>query len=578
MKSGFNLDEHCGKIMDREGDHRVRRQKISPLSSSGVVGLSFVQSSAAFGVEMLSFDRRALLLALGASLAGELGGSGAARSATSGLTPPALKFGPPRPFSFDSLKAQARALAARPARKPSMPAAAIIAGIDFDQVQKVRFRTEDALWQGGKASYPVSFFHLNKYAREPVTIFALDNGGSLQGMTAREILYSSAYFDYGASRLDPGALSSLGFSGFRANDAQGNPSDWLAFQGASYFRSSGQDDQYGASARGIAINTALAGPEEFPRFSQFWLAAKGETLTIYALLEGPSVAGAYRFDCVRKNGALMDVHCDLFFRTAVERFGAAPLTSMYWYGENQRDRAPDWRPEIHDNDGLAICNGKGERIWRPLINPPHVQTNSFFDSAPRGFGLMQRDRDFADYQDDDAFYNKRPGIWVEPKGDWGPGAVQLVEIPTNDEVHDNIVAYWQPQKPVKPGDALSFDYRLYWQNEEPGYPADLARVIATRIGRPGIPGADSWPANARKFALDFEGGALAQMAVRFDIVPVVTTAGKATDAYVTKLVGTNRWRALFDVPVGGKPPVDLRCYLRLGDKTLSETWIYQYFA
>jgi periplasmic glucans biosynthesis protein len=525
---------------------------------------------------MHSLNRRALLLALGAGLAGTVAPR-TGLAATSGLTPNELKFGPPRPFSFESLKAQARLLAARPYRKPPAPAAAVIAGIDFDAVQKVRFRTEDALWGGTKVPYPVSFFHLNKYAHEPVTIFALDSGPQ-HAMTAREILYSASYFDYGTSGLDPHVLAALGFSGFRAHDGQGDPVDWLAFQGASYFRTSGQDNQYGASARGIAINTALSRPEEFPRFSQFWLAENDEKLTVYALLDGPSVAGAYRFDCSRHNGVLMDVHCDLFFRAAVERFGAAPLTSMYWYGENQRDRAPDWRPEIHDNDGLAICNGKGERIWRPLINPPHVQTNSFFDSGPKGFGLLQRDRDFADYQDDGAFYNKRPGIWVEPKGDWGPGAVQLVEIPTNDEIHDNIVAYWLPQKPVKPGDALSFDYRLYWQNEEPNYPSDMARVIATRIGRPGIPGAETWPANARKFAIDFEGGALAKMAPRYDITPVVTTAGKATDAYVNKLVGTNRWRALFDVPVGGTPPVDLRCYLRLGDKTLSETWIYQYFA
>jgi glucans biosynthesis protein len=192
---------------------------------------------------------------------------------------------------------------------------------------------------------------------------------------------------------------------------------------------------------------------------------------------------------------------------------------------------------------------------------------------------MQRDRDFADYQDDSAFYNKRPGIWVEPKSDWGAGSVQLVEIPTNDEVHDNIVAFWQPEKPVKSGDMLSFDYRLYWQDAEPGYPGDLARVVSTRIGRAGIPGAETWPADSRKFALDFEGGALAGMGVRFDIMPVVTTSGGAvTGAYATKLVGTNRWRALFDVPVSGKQPIDLRCYLRLGDKTLSETWIYQYFA
>ena len=523
---------------------------------------------------MLSFNRRRLLMSLAASLAGMTAAS--AISATSRPTPAGLGFGPAHPFSFDSLKAQARALAARPYRDVPSPAAAIIQGIDFDKVQKIRFRPEDALWRG--AAYPVSFFHLNKYSRDPVRIFALENGLSSGQTTAREIVYSPAYFDYAASGLDPAALGPLGFAGFRANNGPGNASDWLAFQGASYFRTAGQDDQYGASARGIALNTALAGPEEFPRFSQFWLAQNGETLTIYALLEGPSVTGAYKFDCARKDGVVMDVHCDLFFRAAPE-LGIAPLTSMYWYGENQRDRAADWRPEIHDNDGLAIWNGKGERIWRPLINPPHLQTNAFADSGPKGFGLIQRDRDFSDYQDDGAFYEKRPGIWVEPKGDWGAGAVELVEIPTSDEVHDNIVAYWRPQKPVKSGDALSFDYRLYWQDKEPGYPADMARVVATRIGRPGIPGADSWDANARKFSLDFEGGTLAGMAPRFDIKPVVTaSSGAATDAYVTKVVGTNRWRALFDVTVTGKAPIDLRCFLRLGDKTLSETWIYQYFA
>ena len=524
---------------------------------------------------MICFDRRFLLMSLAAGLGGLC--TGTLQAATSGLTS-GLKFGSAQNFSFDSLKSQAKALAARPYIQPAMPAAAIIRGIDFDKVQKIRFRPEDALWRGAAgAAYPVFFFHLNKYSLQPVRIFALD--GISDNMKAREILYSSAYFDYGASGIDPRPLGALGFSGFRAHNAQDNPDDWLAFQGASYFRSSGQDDQYGASARGIAVNTGLSTPEEFPRFSQFWLAEKSDMLSIYALLEGPSVTGAYKFDCSKKNAVLMDVHCDLFFRGPVQSLGIAPLTSMYWYGENQRDHAPDWRPEIHDNDGLAIWTGKGERIWRPLINPPALQTNAFVDSSPRGFGLIQRDRDFADYQDDGAFYNKRPGIWVEPKGDWGAGAVQLVEIPTNDEIHDNIVAFWRPEKPVRSGDALSFDYRLYWQDAEPGYPGDLARVVATRIGRAGVPGAPTWPANARKFTLDFEGGALAGMAARFDLKPVVTaSSGEASDAYVTKVVGTDRWRALFDVPVDGKQPVDLRCYLKLGDRTLSETWIYQYFA
>jgi periplasmic glucans biosynthesis protein len=523
---------------------------------------------------MLSFDRRRLLAGFFACAAPVL--SSRALAATSGLTSSALRLGPGRGFTFDGLKAQAKALAARPYQPPPPPAAAL-SGIDFDKVQKIRFRPGEALWLGADMPYPVSFFHLNKYSLVPVKIFALD--GPADKMTAREIIYSADYFEYGDSGLDPAALGPLGFSGFRANDAQNSQNDWLAFQGASYFRTAGQDDQYGASARGIAIDTALPRPEEFPRFTQFWLAEQDQTLSIYALLDGPSLSGAYRFDCTRKDGVVMDVHCDLFFRASPGRLGVAPLTSMYWYGENQRDHAPDWRPEIHDNDGLALWNGKGERIWRPLINPPAVQVNAFADQAPKGFGLIQRDRDFADYQDDGAFYNKRPGIWVEPKGDWGAGAVELVEIPTNDEIHDNIVAYWRPAQTIKPGDALSFDYRLYWQDQEPGYPADLAKVVATRIGRAGVPGAETWDVHARKFALDFEGGDLAKMAPRYDIKPVVTSSsGEASGAYVIKIVGTNRWRALFDVPVGGKSPVELRCFLKLGDKTLSETWIYQYFA
>src|SRR5581483_8098381 len=185
--------------------------------------------------------------------------------------------------------------------------------------------------------------------------------------------------------------------------------------------SSGQDGQFGASARGIAVNTALKTAEEFPRFSQFWLEENGPVTTIYALLEGPSLAGAYKFDAMPQNGMVMKVHCDLFFRADISRLGVAPLTSMYWYGENQR--ATDWRPEIHGSDGLAIWNGRGEHIWRPLVNPPQLQTNSFIDNNPKGFGLMQRDRAFENYQDDSAFYNKRPGIWVEPLSKWGAGAV-----------------------------------------------------------------------------------------------------------------------------------------------------------
>jgi glucans biosynthesis protein len=521
---------------------------------------------------MLKPDRRLLLAALSASLLPP-------RALAAIATPSGVRFGTSKDFSFASLAARAKKNATQPYKAPQLRATQIIKGIDFDAAQKIKFRTDHALWADGPSPDPVSFFHLSRYSGDPVVLHAIEGG------QAREILYGPDYFDYGASGLDPKALKDLGFAGFRVMDGQDKPTDWLAFQGASYFRSSGQDAQYGASARGIAINTAAATAEEFPRFSEFWLDAHGPVVSVYALLDGPSLTGAYRFDAMKNEGGsvVMNVHCELFFRADISRLGVAPLTSMYWYGENERRKAADWRPEIHDNDGLALWTGKGERIWRPLINPPQVMTNSFADNNPKGFGLMQRDRDFADYQDDGAFYNKRPGIWVEPKGNWGPGAVQLVEIPTDDETHDNIVAYWRPDSgkdggDINAGDTRSFDYRLYWQDSEPAYPRNIARVVATRLGRGGIPGQNPWPRDSRKFVVDFTGGPLMQMQQRFDVTPAVTASrGKIDNAYVIKVVGTDRWRALFDLQLDGNAPVDLRLFLKLGSKTLSETWLYQYF-
>ena len=511
---------------------------------------------------MLKLDRRLLLAALSASLLPP-----AARAA---VVAPAIRLGPAHDFSFAALVARAKKNASQPYKAPVSRAAPILHGIDFDAVQKIKFRADHALWPD--RTYPTAFFHLSRYSGEAVILYAVEGG------KAREILYGPDYFDYSSSGLDPKALANLGFAGFRVLEARPRSGDWLAFQGASYFRSSGQDMQYGISARGIAINTAAASAEEFPRFSEFWLDQSGPVVSVYALLDGPSITGAYKFDTVKNGTVVMDVHCELFARAGISRLGVAPLTSMYWYGENERRKADDWRPEIHDNDGLAIWTGKGERIWRPLVNPPQVMTNSFADDNPRGFGLMQRDRDFADYQDDGAYYEKRPGLWVEPKGNWGPGAVQLVEIPTEDETNDNVVAYWRPGREIKNGDSLSFDYRLYWQNSEPAYPGTIAKVVATRLGRGGIPGQNPWPRDSRKFVVDFSGGPLSQMPVRFDVTPVVTASrGRVDGAYVLKTVGTDRWRAAFDLHMDGNGPVDLRLFLKLGDQTLSETWLYQYF-
>jgi glucans biosynthesis protein len=484
------------------------------------------------------------------------------------------RFGMAQAFNFDKLRQRARELADRP-YVPAVPASDMVAKIDFDAVQKIRFRSDRELWPNGPGAFPVRLFHVDKYNALSVRI------NELSGGTARPVIYSSQDFDYRDAAVERMLPTDLGYSGFRVLGGHGKETDWLAFQGASYFRSCGEENQYGASARGVAVNTAMPTDEEFPRFVEFWLAEPGNgsaSVTIYALLDGPSVTGAYRFEAMKQSGALMDVSAELFFRTDIARLGLAPLTSMYWYGSADRRLATDWRPQIHDSDGLAVWTGSGEHIWRPLLNPASVRTNSFLDENPKGFGLMQRDRAFASYQDDGAFYNKRPSIWVEPVGDWGKGAVQLVEIPTRDEIHDNIVAYWLPDKPIQAGEQMKLAYRLHWQNDEPQPPENLARVIATRSGAGGVPGQIKTDDQAkRKFVVDFLGGPLAAMAPRFDVTPEVTTSrGTIDNAYVIKVVGTRNWRALFDLTPDGKEPIDLRCYLRLGEETLSETWIYQY--
>jgi glucans biosynthesis protein len=249
---------------------------------------------------------------------------------------------------------------------------------------------------------------------------------------------------------------------------------------------------------------------------------------------------------------------------------------MFWYGKSGRPPNADWRPQIHDSDGLALWTGDGERIWRPLNNPPTVRTSSFLDRNPRGFGLVQRDRVFDNYQDDGVFYNKRPTVWVEPVGEWGEGAVQLVEIPTDDEIHDNIVAYWVPRAPVQAGSDWSFRYRLHWVDQEP-YPPALGRVVATWSGIPGIPGQPR-PRNKRKIVVDFEGGPIADLPEKArETVEVVASPANGTvdGIYSHRVVGTKRWRAFADVAPAGREPVDLRLYLRLDGRPLTETWLGQ---
>jgi glucans biosynthesis protein len=375
-----------------------------------------------------------------------------------------------------------------------------------------------------------------------------------------------------------------GFAGFRVQFVTDWKDDIAAFLGASYFRAVGGDTrQYGLSARALAVDTAFPRPEEFPRFTSFWFerpAKDSGTLTLYALLDSPSIAGALRIQITPGGTQIMNIDSALYPRKPIERLGIAPLTSMFFYGKNDRRAANDWRPEIHDSDGVSLWTGAGEWIWRPLINPAQLHLNSFFDDNPRGFGLLQRDRNFDHYQDDGVYYNRRPSLWVEPRpnpsGGWGKGAVQLVEIPTIDETFDNIVVFWNPIDKPKPGQELLFSYRLYWGTKMP-FSSPLGETIATRTGIGGTVGVKR-QYYSRHFAVDFAGGELGALA-KDAAVEAVITASRGQTEHVTAhyLEEFHGYRALFDVkPDDSIEPIDLRLFLRVDGRPLTETWIYQW--
>ncbi|MDD5247441.1 MAG: glucan biosynthesis protein D [Rhodocyclaceae bacterium] len=484
-------------------------------------------------------------------------------------------LGTPQPFDYAWLKGQARALAARAYRPPSRRLPEAVRKLDWDQYQAIRFRPARALWAQDHLRFRLQFFHLGLFYDTPVRLHEVSGG------EAQELAYDAAMFDAGKSGLAAAQLPpDLGFAGFRVHFHTDWQRDVAAFLGASYFRAVGAEMQYGQSARGLAIDCGMDKPEEFPAFTAFWFerpAAAADRLTVHALLDGPSLAGAYRFDIVPGTTLVMDVAAALYPRRPIARLGVAPLTSMFQYGENDRRAADDWRPEIHDSDGLALWTGGGEWIWRPLVNPAQLRFNAFADANPRGFGLWQRDRNFDHYQDDGTFYERRPSVWVEPRSGWGRGSVQLVELPTPDETQDNIVAFWNPADEPQPGQELLFDYRLHWGSQMP-YSSPLAQVVATRTGNGGIVGQPR-KYFSRRFVVDFAGGPLSMIGKGVRVEPVIDASrGLVELPSARPLDAVHGYRAMFDLrPTDARAePANLRLYLRADGQSLSETWHYQW--
>lgn len=454
-----------------------------------------------------------------------------------------------------------------------------LANISYDGLRAIRFQPERSTWRDRQLPFELQYFHLGLYQTEPVRIREIGPDGQVT-----DLPFKTADYDYGFNRFDTAAWGDLGHAGFRLHyplNSVAYKDELAVFLGASYFRALGAGQQYGLSARGLAIDTVGGQGEEFPRFTEFWVrrpTATDREVTVMALLESPRATGAYRFVIRPGFQTTMTVHARVYLREGaapVATLGLAPLTSMFLSGENQ-PLPGDFRPEVHDSDGLMLATGEGEWLWRPLQRPKSIQVSSFATVNPRGFGLMQRDRRFASYEDVEARYERRPSAWVRPLGNWGAGRVELVQLPTPDETHDNVVAYWVPARLPAPGQPLEFAYELSWQGDEQQRPPS-SWVTQTRRGYGYTRLSPAEQSAQPKFVLDFAGPALDALPPGAAVQAVVSANanGRVIEAVAYPNPATSTWRvSLRVVRIDPNQPVELRAFLQHQQHAVSETWTH----
>lgn len=473
------------------------------------------------------------------------------------------------PFSESALHVLAREVAASPyAERPLIAQA--WRDLTYDQYRGIRYNTARAIWAGTDTTLEFDLFPPGLYFPRAVEVNTVEDGMS------RPLPFDFSLYDLHEIVPDLPVDASLGFSGIRLRAEIEKPGffqEYAVFQGASYFRVIAQDMAYGLSARGLALDTASPDGEEFPEFTRFWVEKPAPGVTehkVHALMESPSVTGLYHFT-LRPGGTTteVDVRCTLWPRVDLVNVGIAPLTSMFYFDETNRGRFDDFRPAVHDSDGLSIHNGNGELIWRPLANPTHIQVSSFVDENPKGFGLAQRERRYSDFHDLEALYHKRPSLWITPGEDWGPGAVTLVEIPTDKEIYDNIVAYWRPRTPLAAGSEDAFSYRMTWTDQIES-PKPVAQVLNTRLGK-------GFAHNENKLVvIDF--APHPALPEDYDELVIYLNSNRLTlsDGQIQRNPETGGPRLSFQFDPGDVTAAEMRAQLYHGGQAISEVWLYRW--
>ena len=470
-------------------------------------------------------------------------------------------------FTSATVPDMAKRLSAENAAPRLLDSGSPLRQITYDQYRDIRVNAESAIWRNEQVPYRVEVLPAGFLFEAPVTVSVVENG------MARDVVAAPGTFILGPSIAKQLGSVQLPLSGFRVRGRINSRSVWdefLVFQGASYFRSMAKGNLYGLSARGLALKTASPSGEEFPAFTHFWIERPGTNSTgivVHALLQSQSTTGAYRFSVTPGNDTVMDVDLTLFPRVELDNVGLAPLTSMFLFDESNRSRIDDFRDEVHDSDGLSVLMPSGEQIFRPLANPAQLQISSFTSVAPRAFGLVQRSRKVSDYHDLEAQYEKRPSAWIEPTSDWGAGSVQLIEIPSDRETNDNIVALWRPKNPIPAGKPWHASYRLRWL-PQPRATSAIGRVSGTRTG-------PSHDGKRRLFVVDFDGMGKSIEGLRID---VGSSRGKVSNPVLQRFPALRSIRASFELAPGDADVSELRLRLMRDDRPATETWLYRWTA
>ncbi|WP_211110163.1 glucan biosynthesis protein [Acuticoccus mangrovi] len=474
-------------------------------------------------------------------------------------------FGETVPFSRARLAAAARALSEQPFQDRR--------GEVSDELTAMGYDAYRAMQPG--PDWPMPLSPANRFYFDPLLAgFVYNQPVDLwyvNGDQAQRIIFDREMFVFRPPAATVVPEGNIPFSGFRLRSELNQPGvldEFAVFQGASYFRAVGAGENYGLSARGLAINTGRPTGEEFPVFRSFWIERPPEgakAVVVHALLDSPSTTGAYRITIRPGDATVTDVELTLFPRTDIKTVGFAPFSSMFLFDAINRHAFDDYRDAVHDSGGLSIFTGAGEWLWRPIMNPQRLQVSAFVDSTPRGFGLVQRKRHYSDYQDAEARYETRPTAWVEPIGDWGGGAVVLFEIPTENETNDNIVTYWQPNQPIIAGEPFSLTYRIHWDSAAAAV-TQGPRVIATRQGQ-------NFHGTRRLFVIDF---AMNGQPIDGISVDVECSAGKAVNITFYPTPEPDVLRTSFELDTDGAESSELRLTLNTPQGPAGERWVFRW--